>query len=105
MSEYANQRTMTMTTYILSLTSGATFRLDADTYDAAVAEVRLTLGAMCGCDVVLGHAGDLADGGDRTLVWESEADAENDDGARAVAEIRRRDIAERLPHVAWEVQS
>lgn len=82
--------TMTMTTYVLSLTSGATFRLDAKAYDDAVAEVRLYLGTMCGCDVVLGHAGDLSDGGDRTLVWESEAEADNDDGARAIAEIRRR---------------
>lgn len=36
-----------------------------------------------------GHDGDLADGGDRTLVWECEADSEDDDGARAFAEIRR----------------
>lgn len=36
-----------------------------------------------------GHDGDLACGGDRTLVWQNEADAVNDDGARAVACIRR----------------
>lgn len=29
------------------------------------------------------------DSGDRTLVWLSEADAENDAGAKAVAELRR----------------
>lgn len=36
-----------------------------------------------------GHAGDLEDGGDHTLVWASEAASENDDGANAVASIRR----------------
>jgi hypothetical protein len=36
-----------------------------------------------------GHDGDLADGGDRTLVWRNEAESENDDGANAVASIRR----------------
>ena len=37
----------------------------------------------------IGHSGDLSDGGDRTLVWESALDARDDDGRRAVAEIRR----------------
>lgn len=36
-----------------------------------------------------GHDGDLADGGDRTLVWECETDSEDDDGENAFAEIRR----------------
>jgi len=33
------------------------------------------------------HDGDLADGGDRTLVWACEADSEDDDGARAIASL------------------
>lgn len=37
---------------------------------------------------IVGHSGDLADGGDRTLIWTTPAEAENDDGAHAVAEIR-----------------
>lgn len=35
----------------------------------------------------IGHDGDLANGGERTLVWASEADSIDDDGARAVASI------------------
>lgn len=35
-----------------------------------------------------GHAGDLSEGGDRTLVWACEADSIDDAGARAVATIR-----------------
>ena len=38
-------------------------------------------------DYWAGHDGDLADGGDRTLVWACEADSENDDGARAIASL------------------
>lgn len=37
----------------------------------------------------IGHDGDLSDGGERTLVWETPQDADNDSGALAVAEIRR----------------
>lgn len=40
-------------------------------------------------DYSAGHDGDLSDGGDRTLVWACEADSIDDDGARAVATIRR----------------
>jgi hypothetical protein len=40
-------------------------------------------------DYYAGHDGDLEEGGDRTLVWASEADSEDDDGSRAVACIRR----------------
>ena len=43
--------------------------------------------------VAVGHSGDLEDGGDRTLVWASAADAENDDGAKAIATIRARHAA------------
>ncbi len=38
-----------------------------------------------------GHDGDLEEGGDRTLVWADEASSEDDDGANAVASIRRAD--------------
>ena len=38
-------------------------------------------------DYWAGHDGDLADGGDRTLVWACEADSEDDDGARAIASL------------------
>lgn len=40
-------------------------------------------------DAWCGHDGDLEEGGDRTLVWRNEADSEDDDGAHAVASIRR----------------
>lgn len=36
-----------------------------------------------------GHDGDIDEGGDRTLVWRCEDDSIDDDGARAVASIRR----------------
>lgn len=38
-------------------------------------------------DYWAGHDGDLADGGDRTLVWACETDSEDDDGARAIASL------------------
>ena len=37
---------------------------------------------------VIGHDGDLSDGGDRTLCWADEDSSVNDDGANAVASIR-----------------
>jgi len=40
-------------------------------------------------DYYAGHDGDLSEGGDRTLVWATEAESVNDDGAMAVAVIRR----------------
>lgn len=40
-------------------------------------------------DAEMGHDGDLGEGGDRTLVWACEADSIDDDGAFAVASIRR----------------
>jgi len=42
-----------------------------------------------GEDIVTGHDGDLSTGGDRTLVWENEKDAYNDDGKNAVASISK----------------
>jgi hypothetical protein len=40
---------------------------------------------------VIGHDGDLSDGGDRTFCWPNDAAAVNDDGAKAIATIRRSD--------------
>lgn len=71
--------------YVLRLHCGATFLLAANNYADAVAEVALTLD---GC--VIGHPGDLSDGGDRTLVWDSEDDAAGDDGAHAIGALLRR---------------
>jgi hypothetical protein len=36
---------------------------------------------------VVGHDGDLSDGGTRTYCWADETDANNDDGENAVASI------------------
>ena len=38
-------------------------------------------------DAAIGHAGDLEDGGDRTIAWRSAEDAEGDSGARSIAAI------------------
>jgi hypothetical protein len=40
---------------------------------------------------VIGHDGDLSDGGDRTFCWRDDASAVNDDGANAIATITRSD--------------
>jgi hypothetical protein len=40
---------------------------------------------------VIGHDGDLSDGGDRTFCWADDAAAVNDDGANAIATIIRSD--------------
>lgn len=39
-------------------------------------------------DCEIGHAGDIAEGGERTLVWRTEEESRDDDGARAVCEIK-----------------
>jgi hypothetical protein len=54
-----------------------------NSYDEAVAAIRAEHP-----DAEIGHAGDLSDGGDRTLVWADEAASVDDDGARAIASIR-----------------
>lgn len=53
-----------------------------DTYTAAVAALRDRYD-----DAEIGHDGDLLEGGDRTLVWASEDDSVDDEGARAIASI------------------
>ena len=40
-------------------------------------------------DAEIGHAGDLSEGGDRTLAWASHEDSVDDDGRQAVGSIRR----------------
>lgn len=39
---------------------------------------------------VIGHSGDIADGGERTMFWASEELAQDDDGSRAAGSIVRR---------------
>ena len=67
--------------YSLEWEHGATEQYD--TYDAAVAAVTAEYP-----DAVIGHDGDLEDGGDRTLAWACEKDSINDGGQKAVAVIR-----------------
>lgn len=55
-----------------------------DTYTRAVASIRAEFGA----NVVIGHSGDLQDGGDRTLFWSDGRTADNDGGEHALGEIR-----------------
>lgn len=50
--------------------------------------LRVATDALVKRGFLVGHDGDLTDGGDRTLFWASSSDADNDDGARAVGEIR-----------------
>jgi hypothetical protein len=40
-------------------------------------------------DGLVGHDGDLEEGGEKTLIWDSEQAAENDAGVGACASIRR----------------
>lgn len=54
------------------------------TYDDAVAAIRSVY-----TDPEIGHDGDITDGGERTLVWRDLESSDDDDGARAVATIRR----------------
>ena len=58
----------------------------AISYETAVAAIKADYPAA-----VVGHDGDLSDGGDRTLCWADETDAANDDGANAIASIIRSD--------------
>ena len=58
----------------------------ANTYKTAVAAIKADYPSA-----VIGHDGDLSDGGDHTLCWANADDAVNDDGANAVATITRSD--------------
>lgn len=54
----------------------------ADSYIEATQMIAEHLGSC-----VVGYPGDITDGGDRTLVWLTEEDAEGDDGQHAIAQI------------------
>ena len=71
-------------TYKIAHSHGQT-ETGIDTYEEALERVRAVYGANC----EIGHDGDLTDGGDRTLVWDSAEIAEDDDGSRACAKITR----------------
>ena len=53
-----------------------------ETYEEALAAIEDTY-----ADPVIGHDGDIPDGGRSTLVWADETSAALDDGSRAVARI------------------
>ena len=53
------------------------------TYEAAKEAVKSVLS-----EAEIGHDGDISDGGERTLFWESEEDSIDDDGAKAAGSIR-----------------
>lgn len=57
-----------------------------DTYDEACDLVRRVYGP----EAEIGHDGDITEGGESTLCWRSEEDAEDDDGARSCAKIVKR---------------
>jgi hypothetical protein len=81
-----NNTETTMTkTYEIHYSNGRVER-DIETYEAAVNRLRAEYP-----DAEIGHSGDLADFGDRTLCWASEEDSVDDDGARAVASIHARE--------------
>lgn len=70
--------------YRIDYADGRLASSDVATYDDAIA-----LCADRWPEMAYGHDGDLTEGGDRTLVWACETDSIDDDGARAVATIRR----------------
>lgn len=67
--------------HVIRYTDGR--EVTVDSYAEAIAAIALEYPQ---CEI--GHDGDLSDGGDRTLAWSCDADAIDDDGARAVASIR-----------------
>lgn len=56
-----------------------------DTYEKAVETVATALGP----EAIIGHDGDISDGGDITLCWKSAEEADGDHGLKAVVEIIR----------------
>jgi hypothetical protein len=82
------ERTTTMSTiaathalYLICRPSLADYPVEGSYSDAC--QAAQDLGAA-----VVGHPGDLSEGGDRTLFWGDEDAAESDDGARAMGSIR-----------------
>jgi hypothetical protein len=73
-----------MTSYTVYVGGGNT--IDFSSIKAAKAFIR-----KAWPEAVIGHDGDLSDGGDRTFCWPDDAAAVNDDGANAIATIRRSD--------------
>ena len=73
-----------MATYTVYVGGGNT--IDFPSIKAAKAWVRKTWP-----EAVIGHDGDLDDGGDRTLCWPDDEAAVNDDGANAISTITRSD--------------
>lgn len=69
-------------TYEISYADGRK-TVETDTYDQALDLIR----SEYGDDAVTEHDGDLSERGPRTLCWEDEASAANDDGQHSVAEI------------------
>lgn len=69
--------------YEIQCTNGRTMG-PYDSHDEAVAAAEAEWP-----DAEIGHDGDLEDDGNRTLIWETADDAENDDGAHAVASIHK----------------
>ena len=66
--------------FSVNLTSGKVETFE--TLDAAKAHINRLYP-----EAEIGHAGDLEDGGDRTLCWENEQDSVNDAGQKAIANI------------------
>jgi len=79
-----NDEETIMTTYAIKWSHGQT-ETGFGTLQAAEAAVRSVLSGA-----TIGHSGDIADGGERTLFWASEEDAANDDGSRAKGAIQAR---------------
>jgi hypothetical protein len=74
----------TTTVYVIHWTSGGTSRpAPSLEYACRIAK------AVMGYEPVIGHPGDISEGGHRSLIWPSEEAAYNDDGSRAVGEIRK----------------
>ncbi len=75
-----------MARYLLTYADGTTGRREAESYEDLIDSL-LDQPSWEGC--VVGHAGDLGEGGDRTLVWASADDAQDDPGAKAFCVITR----------------
>lgn len=55
-----------------------------ETYEEALAAIRVIY-----TDPVIGHDGDISHGGESTLVWRTEEDAQDDSGLRACCKVYR----------------
>lgn len=75
-----------MTRYQLQDDQGHTVSTH-DSYEAAVTAAE----EWAGEEGVVGHDGDLSECGDRTLIWASEEESEDDAGANAIGSIRLED--------------